>query len=101
MGKIRCKEIYKDGSLTIEEYHKIVVHRFKLSDVEDPDLYAAEPIYNWQQTDAGKFVMENATEQPIFHRHVDYASYGYEYAITAILEKKKLSEYLLRWGPIK
>jgi hypothetical protein len=33
-----------------------IVHTFKLSDVDDVDLYAAEPIYNWQQTEVGKWV---------------------------------------------
>ena len=39
---------------------KVVVHKIRMGDVEDPDLYVAEPIYNWQQTDAGKFKIGRA-----------------------------------------
>jgi hypothetical protein len=42
--------------------------------------------------------MENAVDQPEWHRQLDHASYGYKYAITAELEAKKLSEFYLRWG---
>ena len=93
MGKVRCRVIQQDGQDIVEEIHKVVVHRFSLSDVEDPDLYAAEPIWKWQQTEAGKFVMEHAVEQPVFHKQIDHMTYGYQYAITAELEKKKLDEY--------
>jgi hypothetical protein len=70
-----------------------VVHKFDLSDVEDPDLYAAQPIWEWQNSEAGKFVMENAIDKPEWHRHMDPMFMGYRYIIIAELEKKKLSEY--------
>ena len=95
---VRCQVVDRDGVQVVEEYHKIVVHRFTLGDVDDPDIYAAQPIYEWQQTDAGKFVMEHAIDQPVYHQHIDHMNYGYQYAITAELEKKKLSEFYLRWG---
>lgn len=82
----------------VKEIHKIVVHRFRISDVDDPEIYAAEPIWQWQKSEAGKFVMENAIDTPIFKKHLDYATYGYEYAIIAELEKRKYSEFLLRFG---
>jgi hypothetical protein len=82
----------------VKEIHKVVVHRFRLGDVEDPDLYAAQPLHQWEQTDQGKFVMEHAVDTPEWHRKVDQFSYGYEYAIVAELEMKKLSEFYLRWG---
>ena len=30
---------------------EIKVHEIKMGDVEDPDLFVASPIYEWQQTD--------------------------------------------------
>ena len=68
--------------------HSLVVHTFSLGDVEDPELYAAQPIWEWQQTDNGKWVMEHAVEVPVFHKHVDYVTYGYRYAITAKLKEQ-------------
>lgn len=97
MSKITCK-INDDG--TIDEIHKIVVHRFLVGDVEDPDLYAAQPLWKWEKSEQGQFVMNNAVEKPEWRRTLDYSSYSYRYAVTARLEKKKLSEFYLRWGKI-
>jgi hypothetical protein len=86
---------YRDGKVL--EIKQVVVHRFRLSDVDDPDLYAAEPILNWQNSELGKWVLAHSTEQPIWHRQIDYSSYGYEYAITAKLYTKDLTFFLLKW----
>lgn len=32
----------------------ITFHRFNLSDVEDPEIYAAQPIWEWEQTEIGR-----------------------------------------------
>jgi hypothetical protein len=101
MGSVRFQVIKKDGQEVVEEIHKVIVHRFKLSDVEDPDLYAAEPIYKWEKSEQGQFVMNNAIGQPEWRKHLDVANYGYEFAIIAELEKKKLSEFYLKWGQVK
>lgn len=101
MGAVNWRVVQRHGQEVVEEIHKVVVHRFKMADVEDPDIYAAEPIWAWRQTDAGKFVMEHAVEQPEFHKHMDPSVYGWTFAITAKLEKKKLSEYYLKFGNIK
>lgn len=97
MDKIR----YTVEDNVVKEIHKVVVHKFSLSDVDDPDVYAAGPLFDWERSEAGQFVMANAITTPTFHKFMDYASYGYSYAITAELEKKKLAEFYLRWGNIK
>ena len=76
---------------------KVVVHKIRMGDVEDPDLYVAEPIYNWQQTDAGKFIMEKSTKQPEWHRLIDPHSYGYVYHIVAYLEGPDLTYWKLKY----
>lgn len=101
MGRVRYQVVEKDGYHCVEEIHKVVVHRFTMSDVEDPEIYAAEPLWNWQQSDAGKFIMQHAVEQPEYHKHMDPSIYGWCFAITAELEKKKLTEYYLKFGPLK
>ena len=98
MGAVRYKVSVKDGMETVEKIHKVVVHEFRMSDVEDPDLYAAQPMWEWQESDQGKFVMKHAVDKPEWHRHVDHVTLGYRYAIIAELEAKKLSEFYLRWG---
>ena len=67
------------------KFSDIVVHTFRLSDVEDPELYAAEPIWEWQQTPAGWWVLEHAVEKPYWTYH--YHSYGYEFNIVARLSE--------------
>jgi hypothetical protein len=101
MAAVRFKVVEKDGHQIVEEIHKVTVHSFSLGDVEDPEIYAAGPIWAWQQTDAGKFVMEHAVNTPSYHEGLDFNSLGYRYAIVAELEAKKLSEFYLRWGKIK
>jgi hypothetical protein len=97
-GQVRFKVVEQNGQEIVQEIHKVTVHAFSVGDVEDPEIYAAEPIWKWQQTDSGKFVMEHAVETPSYHQQLDYNSFGYRYAIVAELESKKLSEFYLRWG---
>jgi hypothetical protein len=82
----------------VVETKKVVVHTFTVGDVDDPDLYAADPLYQWQNTEAGSWVMANAADTPEWHRHFDISGYGHKYAVTAVFELKKLTEYFLRFG---
>jgi len=74
-----------------------VVHTIRMSDVEDPDLFVAQPIYEWQQTEAGKWIMENSIPSPSWHRQMDYSTYGYTYQIRAYLTHKQLTYWKLRF----
>ena len=89
---------YKVVGDRVEECRTVVVFKFNLGDVEDPDLYAAEPLLEWQHSEAGEWVMENAEETPMWHRDINYSNYGYTYAITAKLRGAKLTEWLLKHG---
>jgi hypothetical protein len=82
----------------VHEIHNIVVHKFRMSDVEDPEIYAAEPIWKWQQTEQGKWVMEHAMEPPVWHRYIEAVSYSQQYAITAKLKGVDHTFYMLKWG---
>lgn len=77
---------------------KLIVHQFRQSDCEDPDLLVAEPLYQWEKSDQGQFVISNAKEQPTWHRQLDASTYGWKITITAELEGPALTEYLLRWS---
>jgi hypothetical protein len=80
----------------VEEVRTIVVHEFTMGDVEDPDLYAAQPLWEWQQSEEGKWIMEHAVETPMWHRATDAYNYGYAYRISAKLSGARLTEWLLR-----
>jgi hypothetical protein len=77
---------------------KICVHRFRLSDVEDPELYAAEPIWQWQQTEKGQWVMSHSIDKPVFFTNVNPEFMGYDVKIVADLTDKDLTYFQLRWG---
>jgi len=75
---------------------EITVHTIRISDAEDPDLMIAHPIYEWQQTEKGKWIMENAVD-PSWHRNVDSNTYGYIYAIRAKLTSEQITFYKLKF----
>jgi hypothetical protein len=82
----------------VEEVKEVVVHEFTMGDVDDPDLYAAEPLWKWQQSEEGQWVMTHAVETPSWYRIPDTMQYGYKYQIRAKLMGPALTEYLLRHG---
>ena len=82
----------------VKEIRTIVVHSFAVGDVEDPDLYAAVPLIEWQKSERGKWIIDNAVETPSWHRLADPVSMGYKYQIQAKLQGSKLTEWLLRYG---
>ena len=90
----QSKQTWPYDPATTIEYQ---VHSIRMGDVEDPDLFVAEPIYKWQQTEAGKYVMENSAPSPIWRRRFDADSYGLKYMIFAYFTSKQLTYYKLRF----
>ena len=88
---------YKLINDKVVKFLDVKVHEFNLGDVEDPDLYAAQPIHEWQESEMGKWVMEHAIETPFWHRHVDPYSYGYKYYIIARLQEQDQTYWALKW----
>jgi hypothetical protein len=85
----------------MDNLREVVFHKIKMGDVDDPDLMVADPIWKWQQSDAGRFVMENAyPESARWERIISPNRWGWLYLIIAKMEERKLTEYYLRWGPI-
>jgi hypothetical protein len=78
-------------------FRDVCVHEMRMGDVEDPDLMIAQPIWEWQQTDAGKWIMENSNPAPSWHRHTDFNTYGHIYQIRAYLTHKQLTYYKLKF----
>lgn len=80
------------------EIHTVIVHRFTLGDVDDPDLYAAEPLWEWQNSEMGSWVMARAVDTPEWHRQMDAMQYGYQYAVIAKLKDVDYTFWQLKWG---
>lgn len=83
-----------DGKIL--SYRTVPVHRFSIYE-DDPDIFAAENLYNWEQSPEGQFLKSRAVDIS-WHRHLSYASMRHEYVIVAKIEEKNLTEYYLRWG---
>jgi hypothetical protein len=87
--------IFNDRACKI---HTVTVHQFRIGDVEDPDLYAAQPLWEWQESEMGKWVMERAVEPPIWHRQPDMIVWGLMYVVTAKLKDIDYTFWALKWG---
>jgi hypothetical protein len=79
-----------------EVYERRTVHKFSMGDCEDPEIYVAQPIYEWQKTEHGKWVMEHSRD-PTYHLMADQFNYGYAVLITAHITPKRWTEYCLRF----
>ena len=80
------------------EIHTVKVHEFRLGDVEDPDLYAAQPLYDWQQSEMGEWIMARAVDAPEWHRTTDPMSVGHRYIIIAKLKDIDYTAWQIKWG---
>jgi len=78
--------------------NKVTVHSFVMGDVEDPAIYAAQPIWEWQQTEAGQWVMAHSVPAPEWTVGLDPYNYGYRVCITANLSKKDTTFFLLKYN---
>jgi hypothetical protein len=98
----KSKDIQLNDYMIIQDkvyqIHKVIVHRFRMGDVEDPDLYAAQPLWEWQQSEMGKWVMERSVETPMWHRQSCPHQYHTEYAVQAWLRGADYSFWVLKWG---
>lgn len=66
-------------------------------DTQDPDVTLAEPLWLWQQTDHGRWVMQHA-HNLTFHRRVDSNFFGYDVVICGdLLDPQTITEYFLKW----
>lgn len=77
---------------------RTLVHEFNMSDVEDPEIYAAGPIYSWQQTDAGQWVMKHSNPEPEWNIGFSHDTYGYQVRIIASLTEEEQTFFHLKYG---
>jgi hypothetical protein len=77
---------------------KVCFHTLRMGDVEDPYLYAAFPISEWQKTEHGQWVMTHAIGESTFYCDPDPASMGYRVSIVGELSDKDSTYHALKWG---
>jgi hypothetical protein len=77
---------------------KTILHKFTMGDVEDPYLYAAFPISEWQKTEKGQWCMTHSGIDPSFVCRQSLESWGYEVSIHGSLSPADYTYFQLRWG---
>jgi len=82
-------------------FSDVCVYEFTLGDVDDPEIYAAAPIWDWQQSDPGCWVLEHAVNKPYYVQHMDVDILGYQFKIMARLSDRDQVFWRLKWGGIK
>ena len=82
----------------VHEIHTLTVYQFSMGDVDDPDLYAAQPLMEWQTSEMGQWVMERAVDTPEWHRSLGVYDYGYKYVVVAKLKGADYTFWTLKWG---
>jgi hypothetical protein len=85
-------------------FRDVCVHKIRIGDCEDPDLFVAEPIWKWQESDAGQFIIKHAVGKPYWTQTMDhhsYGQYGHVYRIMARLSEQNETFWKLKWGNVK
>lgn len=77
--------------------HTVVVHTFDVRE-EDAVLFAAEPLYKWQQSEQGKWVMAHALEQPVWQSQLDYQVFTTRFVIIAKLQGRDYTFWTMKWN---
>lgn len=76
----------------------ITFHQFNLHDADDPEIYAAQPIWAWEQSEHGQWCMEHSIV-PVSYRIVaNHDIWGYRVDIYGDLTPADLTFYNLKWG---
>ena len=86
--------VFYSGIKTMHK--KLIVHEFYLGDPEDPEVLVAQPLYIWQVSEFGKWVMNNASTQPEWTLETTFERLGYKCIVTAEFEDERITECILR-----
>tara|TARA_Y100000389_G_scaffold188374_1_gene210874 strand:+ start:8654 stop:8935 length:282 start_codon:yes stop_codon:yes gene_type:complete len=79
---------------------EVLVHQIKMGDVDDPDVMVAAPIYEWQQTESGKYIMEHSNPTAKWIRGNspnETYDFGHTYNILAYLTEQELTYWKLKY----
>jgi len=75
-----------------------VVFKFSMGDVDDPDIYAAQSIMQWQSTESGKWIMDHALYLPKWERYADPYQHGWTFTVRATLSPENYTFWKLKYA---
>ena len=80
---------------------KYIVHTIEMEEFEDPEIYAAAPILEFEKTDKGRWLMANSYKQLEFTIQPNSRTYGWKVLIWSYLNEQDLTYYSLKWGEVE
>lgn len=78
-----------------------LVKEILMGDCEDPYLYAAFPISEWEKTDEAEYVKSHSNGELVFFCDADPTTYGFKIRIYAPLTGEALTYYNLKYLGIR
>ena len=76
---------------------RTILHEFRMGDVDDPQIYAAEPLWQWQQSEAGQWAMQNCVETPSWTIGYDPLGWGHRVTIIGDLLEHDYTYFKLKF----
>lgn len=74
---------------------QVIVHTFSMGDVEDPEIFVAEPLYEWEHSEAGAWIMQHSVEIPSWR--IGIGSRGYTCTVRAVLNEEDYTFWRLKY----
>jgi hypothetical protein len=80
-------------------FRDVCVHEFVVDcDVDDPVLYAGEPLLSWQQSAPGAWIMTNSEEKPYWIKDLNPDTYLWRFRVIARLSEPNETFFRLKYG---
>jgi hypothetical protein len=77
----------------------IEVHSFGIGDPDDPEIYAAQPLHEFMQTNKGQWIKEHC-QDPMYIIRPDITMFSQRVIVYGTVEDISATEYYLRWGNV-
>ena len=77
---------------------RIRVASMFLGDVEDPELYAAEPLLSFEKSDKGQWLKKHSYRDMEYSIIPDHEKMGFIVGVFAWLDEKEMLLYKLKWS---
>lgn len=74
-----------------------ILHTFQLGDVDDPEIYAAQSLWEWEQSEVGQWCMKNCVDTPTYTISMDITQYGYRVTISGNLREHDNTYFMLKY----
>ena len=76
---------------------QLIFHTFTMGDVDDVEIYAAQPLWEWQQSEQGQWVIANC-QDPKYNIGPDGRSWGHRVTVYGEVEDSAATFFQLKWG---